>query len=67
VPKLGRETTRISRELLKRTLEAEKLKYCHQCGICTASCPWRLEESLEKVILYSPSNFIKLLTLAMRL
>jgi len=39
VPKLGKETTKISKELLKRTLEAEKLKYCHQCGTCTASCP----------------------------
>jgi NADPH-dependent glutamate synthase beta subunit-like oxidoreductase len=29
----------ISKEVLKRILDAEKLKYCFECGICTASCP----------------------------
>jgi len=27
------------REILTRLLDAEKLKYCYECGICTASCP----------------------------
>ena len=31
--------TRISRELQERLLDIEKLKYCFECGICTASCP----------------------------
>ena len=28
----------ISKEDIKRLLDAEKLKYCYECGICTASC-----------------------------
>jgi NADH-quinone oxidoreductase subunit F len=31
--------TIISKEVLERFLDAEKLKYCYECGICTASCP----------------------------
>jgi len=31
------ETT--SKQLLDRILDVEKLKYCFDCGICTASCP----------------------------
>ena len=27
-----------SKEDTKRILDAEKLKYCFECGICTASC-----------------------------
>jgi len=30
--------TIISKEVLKRLLDVEKLKYCYECGICTASC-----------------------------
>lgn len=29
----------VSKEVLERLLDAEKLKYCYECGICTASCP----------------------------
>lgn len=48
-------SAKISRELLKRTLEAEKLKYCNQCGTCTASCP------VAKVIPehYNPRNLFQ--------
>ncbi len=31
--------TTIPQDLLEHLLEAEKLKYCFECGICTASCP----------------------------
>ncbi|MEM3442802.1 MAG: 4Fe-4S dicluster domain-containing protein, partial [Candidatus Bathyarchaeia archaeon] len=31
-------TTTISTNEIKRLLDAEKLKYCFECGICTASC-----------------------------
>jgi len=31
--------TMISKEDIKRLLDVEKLKYCFECGICTASCP----------------------------
>jgi NADPH-dependent glutamate synthase beta subunit-like oxidoreductase len=30
--------TVISKEDIKRLLDVEKLKYCYECGICTASC-----------------------------
>ncbi|MGQ9720763.1 MAG: 4Fe-4S dicluster domain-containing protein [Candidatus Jordarchaeum sp.] len=33
------ETTNISKELLQRSINAEKLRYCYGCGTCTASCP----------------------------
>ncbi len=29
----------IPHDLLEHLLDAEKLKYCFECGICTASCP----------------------------
>jgi len=29
----------IVKEVLERLLDAEKLKNCYECGICTASCP----------------------------
>lgn len=29
----------MSKEVLKRLLDAEKLQYCYECGICTATCP----------------------------
>jgi len=28
-----------SKAFLKRLLDVEKLKYCHECGTCTGSCP----------------------------
>ncbi|MDI6805363.1 MAG: FAD-dependent oxidoreductase [Candidatus Bathyarchaeia archaeon] len=31
--------TIISKETLKKLLDIEKLRYCFECGICTASCP----------------------------
>ena len=33
------QTTKISKELSKRSLDAKKLVYCSECGTCTASCP----------------------------
>jgi NADPH-dependent glutamate synthase beta subunit-like oxidoreductase len=33
------EETPIPRELQERLLDAEKLKYCFECGVCTSSCP----------------------------
>jgi len=33
------EKTPIPHELLEHLLDTEKLKYCFECGICTASCP----------------------------
>ncbi len=31
--------TIVSKEVLERLLDVEKLKYCYECGICTAICP----------------------------
>lgn len=31
----------VSKEAHERILDIEKLKYCYECGICTASCPMR--------------------------
>jgi len=36
---LRTEKTPIPNELLRHLLDNEKLKYCFECGICTASCP----------------------------
>jgi len=36
---LGTMTTPLSKEFLEHLLDAEKLKYCFECGICTSSCP----------------------------
>lgn len=33
------EKTPIPQEALEHFLDVEKLKYCFECGICTASCP----------------------------
>lgn len=33
------ENEQLLKEILTRLLDAEKLKYCYECGICTASCP----------------------------
>ena len=29
----------LSKKLLKRLLDVEKMKYCQECGTCSASCP----------------------------
>lgn len=31
--------TIVSKAVLEQLLDAEKLKYCYECGICTSSCP----------------------------
>lgn len=31
--------TIVSKDILEQLLDAEKLKYCYECGICTGSCP----------------------------
>ena len=36
---MGSETVELSKELLKRLLDVEKMKYCQECGTCAASCP----------------------------
>ncbi len=33
------ESEALSKQLLDKILDVEKLKYCFDCGICTASCP----------------------------
>lgn len=53
------EATQISKELLKISLNAEKLKYCYDCGTCTASCP------VVKVVpeYYNPRTFLQRVSL----
>lgn len=51
--------TIVSKDILERLLDTEKLKYCYECGICTASCPmaellgkdYNPRELLEKIVL----------------
>ncbi|MEM2103102.1 MAG: 4Fe-4S dicluster domain-containing protein, partial [Candidatus Bathyarchaeia archaeon] len=33
------QKSKISKELQEKLLDLEKLKYCFECGVCTASCP----------------------------
>ncbi len=33
------QTTKVSEDLSKRSLDARKLVYCYECGACTAACP----------------------------
>lgn len=47
--------TSVSKEVLERFLDFEKLKYCFDCGICTASCP--MVELLGKD--YNPRGLIE--------
>jgi NADH-quinone oxidoreductase subunit F len=57
--------TIISKEVLERLLDVEKLKYCYECGICTASCPitgllgkdYNPRGLLEKIFL-NPENVL---------
>ncbi len=45
----------ISEEILNRILDAEKLQYCFECGICTASCS--MAEMLGSD--YNPRNLLE--------
>ena len=45
----------ISKEEIKRLLDVEKLKYCYECGICTASCS--MTEMLGKD--YNPRTLLE--------
>ena len=47
--------TIISNEVLEKLLDVEKLKYCYECGICTASCP--IAELLGKD--YNPRGLLE--------
>ena len=47
--------TIISKEVTERLLDVEKLKYCFECGICTASCS--MAELLEKD--YNPRSLLE--------
>ncbi|RLI42214.1 hypothetical protein DRO69_10635 [Candidatus Bathyarchaeota archaeon] len=33
------KTIHVSKEIMEKLLDPEKLKHCFECGICTASCP----------------------------
>src|SRR5271157_2782949 len=35
---LGSSTTAVTKQALEKILDVDKLKYCFECGICTASC-----------------------------
>lgn len=45
----------ISKEEIKKLLDVEKLKYCFECGICTASCS--MAELLKED--YNPRNLLE--------
>jgi NADPH-dependent glutamate synthase beta subunit-like oxidoreductase len=47
--------TSVSKEVLDKILDAEKLKYCFECGICTASCS--MAEILRND--YNPRNLLE--------
>jgi len=36
---LESKTINVSQHLLEELLDVEKVKFCYECGICTASCP----------------------------
>lgn len=44
----------VSKEEIKKLLDVEKLKYCFECGICTASCS--MAELIKKD--YNPRNLL---------
>jgi NADPH-dependent glutamate synthase beta subunit-like oxidoreductase len=52
---LKSQTPLIPHQILEHLLEAEKLKYCFECGICTASCP--MNELLPNA--YNPRMLIE--------
>ena len=35
---MGSSTTAVTKQALEKILDVDKLKYCYECGICTASC-----------------------------
>lgn len=57
--------TIVSKEAFEKLLDREKLKYCFECGICTASCPiaelmgedYNPRTLLEKTVL-NPENVL---------
>jgi NADPH-dependent glutamate synthase beta subunit-like oxidoreductase len=53
------QTTKISKELSTKSLDAEKLAYCYECGTCTATCP--VARVFEKH--YNPRLFFQKLSL----
>jgi NADPH-dependent glutamate synthase beta subunit-like oxidoreductase len=56
---LGTAEMSISKGVLKEILDAEKLKYCFECGICTASCS--MAEMLGKS--YNPRQLLESMVL----
>ena len=52
---MASSVTAVSKEVLNRILDAEKLKYCFECGICTAACP--MAEMLGAD--YNPRNLLE--------
>lgn len=61
---MGSSGTTVSKHVLEELLDAEKLKYCFDCGICTASCSmaemlktYNPRELLEKIFL-NPNNVL---------
>jgi len=52
---LASSVTAVSKEVLNRILDVEKLKYCFECGICTASCS--MAEMLGAD--YNPRNLLE--------
>ena len=49
----------VSKDVIERFLDYKKIKYCYECGICTASCP--MVELLGKD--YSPRGLLEKLFL----
>ncbi|MCJ7767404.1 4Fe-4S dicluster domain-containing protein, partial [Candidatus Bathyarchaeota archaeon] len=52
---MASSVTAVSKEVLNRILDVEKLKYCFECGICTASCS--MAEMLGAD--YNPRNLLE--------
>lgn len=61
------QTTKISKELSKRSLDAGKLLYCFECGTCTENCPveipneFNMNLGFRKAIFVSFSQTVPLL------
>lgn len=59
--------TIVSKDVLEKLLDVEKLQYCYECGICTGSCPivdllgenYNPRGLLEKILL-NPENVLTL-------
>jgi NADPH-dependent glutamate synthase beta subunit-like oxidoreductase len=52
---LGTAKPTISKEDIEKLLDADRLKYCFECGICTASCP--MSELMKNN--YNPRNLLE--------